>query len=117
MPKRAKIQENDKAPKRAKTIKATPKNEPNSQKALLDKYKNKKDKLCFNEIKGDLFKCNDKASLAHCVSLDFKMGAGIAVGKKNFFIQSKILQNLFKKKKKEFKKRFKGSGELADQGN
>jgi hypothetical protein len=88
MPKRSKPESkevtNDKTSKKAKT-------EPN----ILDKFKTKKEKLCFTEVKGNLFQCDDNVSLAHCVSLDFKMGAGIAV---------------------EFKKRFKGTGELTDQG-
>ena len=33
----------------------------------------------YNEQKGDLFKMDDKYALAHCVSADFEMGAGIAV--------------------------------------
>ena len=32
------------------------------------------------EIVGDLFSCEDKDSLGHCVSADFEMGKGIAVG-------------------------------------
>lgn len=104
MPKRNKSEnskgsKDEKASKRAKgdssSISASNKaNEPNKEKLLLEKYKNKKEKLCFNEVKGDLFQSNPNVSLAHCVSLDFKMGAGIAV---------------------EFKKRFKGTGELTEQ--
>src|SRR4051812_6280472 len=37
----------------------------------------------MNELKGDLFSSKD--NLAHCVSLDFKMGAGIAVKFKSLF--------------------------------
>jgi len=99
MPKRSKKNElvNEKESKRAKsasTSTASSSNEPNKQKLLLDKYKTKKEKLCFTEIKGDLFQCNQNISLAHCVSQDLKMGMGIAV---------------------EFKKQFKGTGELTDQ--
>lgn len=35
--------------------------------------------LLFKEIKGDLFSSSKLVALAHCVSADFKMGAGIAV--------------------------------------
>ena len=101
MPKRNKNSDskdliNEKSSKRSKTASPSTStaNEPNKQKLLLDKYKTKKEKLCFTEIKGDLFQANQNISLAHCVSQDLKMGAGIAV---------------------EFKKRFKGTGELTEQ--
>ena len=32
----------------------------------------------INMIKGDLFTCPDESSMAHCISKDLKMGAGIA---------------------------------------
>ena len=32
----------------------------------------------IKELKGDLFKCPIESSIAHCVSKDLKMGAGIA---------------------------------------
>ena len=32
----------------------------------------------ITEQKGDLFTCPDTSSMAHCVSADFNMGAGIA---------------------------------------
>lgn len=35
-------------------------------------------KLNFSEVKGDLFSCPDSFSLAHCVSEDMAMGAGVA---------------------------------------
>lgn len=34
--------------------------------------------MIYNEIKGDLFDVGSKYCLAHCISADFKMGAGIA---------------------------------------
>ncbi|XP_062871233.1 ADP-ribose glycohydrolase OARD1 isoform X1 [Trichomycterus rosablanca] len=49
-------------------------------------------KLCYKE--GDLFSCPDTDALAHCISMDCKMGAGIA---------------------KIFKKKFKGVEELLEQ--
>ena len=46
----------------------------------------------FTEIKGDLFKQTDPdTSLAHCVSRDFKMGAGIATLFRKKFDQRHIL--------------------------
>ena len=33
----------------------------------------------YNEEKGNLFELDEKYSLAHCISLDCKMGKGIAV--------------------------------------
>lgn len=39
----------------------------------------------FEEIKGDLFKCDSDTSLAHCISEDCRMGKGIAVLFKNKF--------------------------------
>jgi len=39
----------------------------------------------LKEIVGDLFACEDTASLAHCVSVDLAMGKGIAVLFKNKF--------------------------------
>ena len=32
----------------------------------------------IEEVNGDLFSCDDKYALAHCISFDCKMGAGIA---------------------------------------
>lgn len=37
------------------------------------------------EIEGDLFTCDNKISLAHCVSADFRMGVGIALKFKTWF--------------------------------
>lgn len=34
--------------------------------------------MIFNQIQGDLFKTSNEYALAHCISLDIKMGAGIA---------------------------------------
>ena len=64
---------------------------------LRVKYNNvpkTKESLCFTFIKGDLFSAPLDASLAHCVSEDFRMGKGIAT---------------------EFKKRFEGINELLTQ--
>ena len=33
----------------------------------------------MNEIQGDLFKVNEETYLVHCISKDYKMGAGIAI--------------------------------------
>ena len=57
-------------------------------------------KFKFFEIKGDLFTSKD--SLAHCVSADLKMGAGIA----------KEFRNLFKRVE-ELKRQHKKVGEVA----
>lgn len=62
---------------------------------ILNRYKDKKANLCFKEVEGDLFDVANNVSLAHCVSSDFAMGAGIAA---------------------EFKKQFKGTGDLIAQG-
>lgn len=35
--------------------------------------------MILKESKGDLFRLDEKYALAHCISLDCKMGAGIAV--------------------------------------
>lgn len=51
--------------------------------------------LTFTEVKGDLFSCPPRASLAHCVSEDMAMGKGIAT---------------------LFKRKFGGVGELKAQG-
>ncbi len=64
------------------------------EETLRVKYKNPKENLCFAFTKGDLFSAPLDASLAHCVSEDFRMGKGIAT---------------------EFKKRFEGVNELLDQ--
>ena len=48
----------------------------------------------FTEVKADLFTCDKGTSMAHCVSADFHMSAGIAT---------------------EFKKRFGHVGDLLDQ--
>ncbi|XP_062871234.1 ADP-ribose glycohydrolase OARD1 isoform X2 [Trichomycterus rosablanca] len=56
------------------------------------KTKDVENKLCYKE--GDLFSCPDTDALAHCISMDCKMGAGIA---------------------KIFKKKFKGVEELLEQ--
>ncbi|CAF0738797.1 unnamed protein product [Brachionus calyciflorus] len=65
------------------------------KRRYLDKFKQEKDNLCFELIKGDLFSVNSDVSLAHCVSEDFKMSKGIAT---------------------EFKKRFGNVDELLKQG-
>ena len=62
--------------------------------ALREKYATPKEKLCYKFVKGDLFSAPSDASLAHCVSEDFRMGKGIAT---------------------EFKKRFDGVNELLSQ--
>jgi hypothetical protein len=64
------------------------------EEALKAKYKTPKENLCFTFTKGDLFSAPSDASLAHCVSEDFRMGKGIAI---------------------EFKKRFEGVNELLSQ--
>ena len=64
------------------------------EEALKAKYKTPKENLCFTFTKGDLFSAPSDASLAHCVSEDFRMGKGIAT---------------------EFKKRFEGVNELLNQ--
>lgn len=49
----------------------------------------------YNEQKGDLFKLNDKYALAHCISEDCNMGAGIAVEfQKRFELRNDILEVL-----------------------
>eukprot|EP01116_Phalansterium_solitarium_P006370 TRINITY_DN18668_c0_g1_i1.p2 TRINITY_DN18668_c0_g1~~TRINITY_DN18668_c0_g1_i1.p2 ORF type:complete len:160 (+),score=7.63 TRINITY_DN18668_c0_g1_i1:128-607(+) len=53
------------------------------------------DTIPIQEIKGDLFSCQDSDSLAHCVSVDLHMGKGIAV---------------------PFKQKFGGVDELKSQG-
>lgn len=35
--------------------------------------------MIYNEIHGDLFSVDDSYHLAHCISADFALGAGIAV--------------------------------------
>ena len=64
------------------------------EEALRVKYKTPKENLCFTFTKGDLFSAPPDASLAHCVSEDFRMGKGIAT---------------------EFKKRFEGVNDLLSQ--
>uniref|UniRef100_A0A8C6KVX3 O-acyl-ADP-ribose deacylase 1 n=1 Tax=Nothobranchius furzeri TaxID=105023 RepID=A0A8C6KVX3_NOTFU len=39
----------------------------------------------LHHITGDLFSCFNEHALAHCVSVDFRMGAGIAVFFKSLF--------------------------------
>ena len=41
----------------------------------------------YREVKGDLFSCDSRSSIAHCVSVDLHMGKGIAVLFKNKFGQ------------------------------
>jgi O-acetyl-ADP-ribose deacetylase (regulator of RNase III) len=55
---------------------------------FIDNYKLTQENLCFDEIRGDLFESSgDEVSLAHCVSEDLRMGAGIAVQFKKRFNQ------------------------------
>lgn len=50
-------------------------------------------KINYQEIKKDLFTVDDKYYLAHCISSDCKLGAGIAVEfQKRFNLRSKFLQ-------------------------
>lgn len=49
--------------------------------------------MVYNEIKGDLFTIDDKYYLAHCISSDCAMGAGIAVHfQKEFNLRGKLLK-------------------------
>lgn len=57
----------------------------------LDKHEHK---WRLSYVTGDLFSCPAHEALAHCISEDIRMGAGIAV---------------------EFKKRFQGVTELKEQ--
>lgn len=43
--------------------------------------------LTFREVDGDLFSVSTEFSLAHCVAVDLKMGAGIAILFRNKFGQ------------------------------
>lgn len=54
--------------------------------------------LILKEQKRDLFTVDNKYCLAHCISSDFKLGAGIA---KEFEIRYKLKQKLKKKYGKE----------------
>ncbi|XP_013115237.2 ADP-ribose glycohydrolase OARD1 [Stomoxys calcitrans] len=47
----------------------------------------------FTEVNGDLFSCDEKFSLAHCVAADLKMGKGIAVKFRNKFGNMAQLQS------------------------
>ena len=54
--------------------------ENEDEKFETENYLSTKDtKFVVEEIVGDLFKCDDKSSMAHCVSKDLKMSKGIAV--------------------------------------
>jgi len=50
-----------------------------------NRFNDEKSELHFNLVQGDLFSVDEGVSLAHCVSEDFKMGAGIAVEFKRRF--------------------------------
>lgn len=59
----------------------------------FDKYKKKKEYLCFTQVYGDLFKVQSDVSLAHCVSADMKMNKGIAsIFKKTFLHIDELLK-------------------------
>uniref|UniRef100_A0AAZ3PNS5 Macro domain-containing protein n=1 Tax=Oncorhynchus tshawytscha TaxID=74940 RepID=A0AAZ3PNS5_ONCTS len=60
----------------------------------IDKYKNAEGGWRLRHVKGDLFSCREDEVLAHCISEDCRMGAGIAV---------------------KFKKQFSGVDELKKQ--
>lgn len=58
--------------------------------------------MTYNEQKGNLFELDKKYALAHCISLDCAMGAGIALafdrlfkGMKNECIMSVVKYNLY----------------------
>lgn len=53
---------------------------------------NKLPKFVFREIKGDLFSASKAYSLAHCVAVDLRMGAGIATAFRDKFGQIKNLK-------------------------
>ncbi|XP_069489629.1 ADP-ribose glycohydrolase OARD1 [Ambystoma mexicanum] len=57
----------------------------------------KTSKTQFHDVKGDLFSCPATDSLAHCISEDVRMGAGIAVLFKRKFGGIKELKNQNKK--------------------
>jgi len=59
----------------------------------FDKYKKKKEYLCFTQVYGDLFKVQIDVSLAQCVSADIKMNKGIAsIFKKKFLHIDELLK-------------------------
>ena len=47
----------------------------------------------WEELDQDIFECDKEDAMAHCVSSDFKMGAGIAVQFKNTFNNVDVLKN------------------------
>lgn len=53
--------------------------------------------MTFTEIKKDLFTMSDDYYLAHCISADFKMGAGIAVLFNKHFDMKNILTQKYPK--------------------
>ena len=69
------------------------------QKFYTNKFGDKKDNLCFKQIKGDLFSVDKDVSLAHCVSQDLKMGRGIATIFKDKFSKVDELKEQSKQNK------------------
>jgi hypothetical protein len=49
-----------------------------STSATVDSHSSGSSGFTFNELKADLFSCSATTSLAHCVSVDLRMGKGIA---------------------------------------
>lgn len=58
--------------------------------------------MTFTEIKKDLFTMSDDYYLAHCISADFKMGAGIAVLFNKHFDMKNILTQKYPKYHDDF---------------
>ncbi|XP_054639732.1 ADP-ribose glycohydrolase OARD1 [Dunckerocampus dactyliophorus] len=56
-----------------------------SQAAITDTTMMANDRWRLNHVKGDLFSCPTDEALAHCISEDCRMGAGIAVTFKQKF--------------------------------
>lgn len=60
-------------------------NNSTSSKDDNDSNSNSEGQRQILELKGDLFSCDNDASLAHCVSRDLRMGKGVAVAFKSKF--------------------------------
>lgn len=59
--------------------------------------------MTYKEIQGDLFLLENEYYLAHCISADFKLGAGIAVEFDRRYNMAAILHTYFPNYLREFK--------------
>lgn len=88
--------------KEEETISPTPcetcNQEEDCEGCLFEGYFDKPSKMTYKEEKRDLFGVSTDYALAHCISADFALGAGIAVLFKNIGVKAELMSKYAKEK-------------------